>query len=202
MRPVRLIALFLALLAALPAAAQMSLGEPVATAGPILTLDQNRLYSDSRYGRQTQADIDAEAKALAAENRNLEAALEAEETALAERRSSLPAAEFQTLAQAFDAKVRDIRRARDTKARDLSMRQDQSQRMFLEKVVPVLNQIRTEMGAELILDRASVIWSSPNIDITDLAIQRIDQTLLDTGTAPEPELEPAADPAPAAAGQD
>ena len=202
MRPLRLIALFVALLAALPAAAQMSLGEPVATAGPILTLDQNRLYSDSRYGRQSQADIDAEAKALAAENRDLEAALEIEEKALAERRSSLPAEEFQTLAQAFDAKVRDIRRARDTKARDLSMRQDQSQRIFLEKVVPILNQIRTEMGAELILDRASVIWSSPSIDITDLAIQRIDQTMLDAGTTPEPESEPAADPAPAAAGQD
>lgn len=178
--------------------AQMSLGEPVATVGPILTLDQNRLYADSLYGRQSQAEIDAEAKALSAENRNLEAALEAEETALAEQRSTLPAAEFQILAEAFDAKVKDIRRARDARARDLSVRQDQSQRAFLEKVVPILNQIRTEMGAELILDRASVIWSSPTIDITDLAIQRIDQALL----APQAVSEPDADPAPAASGQD
>lgn len=194
MRPFCLIALSLGLLAACPAAAQMSLGEPVATAGPILTLDQNRLYADSRYGRQTQAAIDAEAKALAAENRRLEAALEAEEAALAERRPGLPAAEFQTLARAFDAKVKEIRRARDARARDLSMRQEQSQQAFVEKVVPILNQIRTEMGAELILDRALVIWSSPSIDITDLAIERIDRTLPDTGTVPEP----AADPPPAA----
>ena len=194
MRPFCLIALSLGLLAACPAAAQMSLGEPVATAGPILTLDQNRLYADSRYGRQTQAAIDAEVKALAAENRRLEAALEAEEAALAERRPGLPAAEFQTLAQAFDAKVKEIRRARDARARDLSMRQEQSQQAFVERVVPILNQIRTEMGAELILDRALVIWSSPTIDITDLAIERIDRTLPDTGTVPEP----AADPPPAA----
>jgi len=194
MRPFCLIALSLGLLAACPAWSQMSLGEPVATAGPILTLDQNRLYADSRYGRQTQAAIDAEAKALVAENRSLEAALEAEEAALAERRPGLPAAEFQALAQAFDAKVTDIRRERDAKARELSQRQEQSQRAFLQKVVPILNQIRTEMGAELILDRALVIWSSPTIDITDLAIGRIDGALLNTGTVPER----AADPAPAA----
>lgn len=193
-----LLAVAFGLFAAHPGQAQMSLGEPVATVGPILTLDQNRLYADSLYGRQSQAEIDAEAKALSAENRNLEAALEAEETTLAAQRSTLPAAEFQILAEAFDAKVKDIRRARDARARDLSVRQDQAQRAFLEKVVPILNQIRTEMGAELILDRASVIWSSPNIDITDLAIQRIDQALLATPAVSEPD----ADPAPAATGQD
>jgi Skp family chaperone for outer membrane proteins len=198
MRLIRLTALALGLLAAHPGLAQMSLGEPVATVGPILTLDQNRLYADSRFGRQTQAEIDAEAKALSAENRDLEAALEAEETALAAQRASLPAAEFQTLAEAFDSKVRDIRRARDARARDLSLRQDQSQRAFLEKVVPILNEIRSELGAELILDRASVIWSSPTIDITDLAIQRIDQALL----APVAGSPAPSDPAPADDGQD
>jgi Skp family chaperone for outer membrane proteins len=193
-----LLAVAVGLLAAQPGLAQMSLGEPVATVGPILTLDQNRLYADSLYGRQTQGEIDAEAKSLSAENRDLEAALEAEETALAAQRATLPATEFQVLAEAFDAKVKDIRKARDARARDLSARQDQSQRAFLERVVPILNQIRTEMGAELILDRASVIWSSPTIDITDLAIQRIDKALL----APPDVSEPDADPAPAAGGQD
>jgi Skp family chaperone for outer membrane proteins len=193
-----LLAVAFGLLAAQPGLAQMSLGEPVATVGPILTLDQNRLYADSLYGRQTQGEIDAEAKSLSAENRDLEAALEAEETALAAQRATLPATEFQVLAEAFDAKVKDIRKARDARARDLSARQDQSQRAFLERVVPILNQIRTEMGAELILDRASVIWSSPTIDITDLAIQRIDMALL----APPDVSLPDADPAPAAGGQD
>jgi Skp family chaperone for outer membrane proteins len=191
MHLIRLLALGLGLLAAQPGLAQLSLGEPVATAGPILTLDQNRLYADSRFGLQTQGAIDAEARALSAENRDLEAALEAEETALAAQRSSLSAAEFQTLAGAFDAKVKGIRKARDARARDLSLRQDQSQRAFLQKVVPILNQIRTEMGAELILDRSSVIWSSPNIDITDLAIQRIDQALLAPPAGSDPGSGPA-----------
>ena len=195
---IRCLALALGLLSTQPALAQLSLGEPVATAGPILTLEVSRIYADSRFGRQTKAKIDADVKTLAAENRNLEVALEAEETALAERRTSMPAAEFQVLAQAFDAKVRDIRQARDAKVRDLSMRQDQAQRAFLDKVKPVLDQIMAEMGAVLIIDRASVILFSPGIDITDLAIRRIDETLLSTGTVPEPD----ADPAPAAGGQD
>ena len=59
-----LLAVAFGLFAPQPGLAQMSLGEPVATVGPILTLDQNRLYADSLYGRQSQAEIDAEAKAL------------------------------------------------------------------------------------------------------------------------------------------
>jgi Skp family chaperone for outer membrane proteins len=78
------------------------------------------------------------------------------------------------------------------------MRQDQAQQAFLDEVGPVLDQILTEMGAELIIDRASVILASPSIDITDLAIRRIDETLLPTGTVAEPD----AGPAPAGSGQD
>lgn len=163
----------------------MSLGEPVALPTPILTLDQNRLYTGSRFGQQMLAETDAAAKALAAENRDIEAALEAEETALAERRAALPPAEFQQLAQTFDAKVREIRRARDARARDLAARQDQSQRAFLEKVGPVLAQILIEKGADLILDRSSIIISSSRIDITDLAIARIDASLMPAPAKPE-----------------
>lgn len=191
MRLLRLIAVSFCLLQAVPAGAQMSLGEPVSTVGPILTLDQNRLYTDSRSGRQTQAEIDAEAKALASENRKLESALEVEETSLVERRANLSAAEFQALAEAFDEKVKDIRKARDAKVRDLAARQDESRRAFLQKVGPVLEQIQTEMGADLILDRSAVIWSSARIDITDMAIARIDAAL----PAPPPAEAAPADPA-------
>jgi Skp family chaperone for outer membrane proteins len=187
MRRLRLSALVLCLATlAQPGQAQMSLGEPVAGPTPILMLDQNRLYTNSRFGQKMLAETDAAAKALAAENRAIEAALEAEETALAERRASLPPAEFQKLAQAFDARVRDIRRDRDAKVRDIAAQQEQSQRAFLEKVGPVLAQILIEMEADLILDRSAIILSSSRIDITDLAIARIDASLM-----------PPANPAPA-----
>jgi len=174
-------------LGAAPALAQMSLGEPVAAAGAqVLILDSNRLYTASRYGRRMLAETEAEGRALASENRDLEAALEAEEKALADRRAALPPAEFQALAQTFDAKVREIRRARSAKERDFEERKDQSQRAFFQRVLPVLNQILEESGADVILDRSAAIITTARVDITDLAIARIDATLPNAAAGPAP----------------
>jgi hypothetical protein len=60
----------------LPGLAQVTLGQPVEGTG-ILTLDQNRLYTGSRYGQRMLAEIDRQVKALQQENRRLETDLEA-----------------------------------------------------------------------------------------------------------------------------
>ena len=166
-----------------PAPAQ-TVPEAGAQRSPILTLDQNRLYADSRFGQQMLAQIEDELRTLQAENRRIEADLEAEERALTERRASLPPEEFRALAEAFDEKVKGIRSARDAKARDLTARRDAQQKRFLDTAVPILAQIMQELSADAIVDRSVVILSFDRIDITDLAISRIDAAL-------------AADPAPA-----
>ena len=179
-----------------PAAAQVSLGEavtpPAAVPTGIVILDQDRLYRDSRFGQRMLAAIDAQLKTLQTENRSLEADLEAEEKSLTARRPTLPAEEFQALAKAFDIKVKGIRTARDAKSRDLAAQRDTAQKTFLKTAVPVLARILTEQNAAAIVDRSAVILSFDRIDITDLAIARIDAQLLDATPAPQP-----APPAPA-----
>jgi Skp family chaperone for outer membrane proteins len=168
---------------------------------PILTLDQDRLYADSRFGQRMLGQIDEELRALQAENRQIEADLETEERALTDRRASLPPEEFRALADAFDDKVQQIRAARDAKARDLAARRDAQQQRFLETAVPILAQIMQELSADAIVDRSVVILSFDRIDITDLAISRIDAALATEAAPAEgapPEAAPEA-PAPAPA---
>lgn len=168
------------------------------TPAPVLTIEQERLFTDTQYGRAVQARIETSALALQAENRRIDDALEAEEKALTERRVSLPPEEFRPLAEVFDAKVEGIRAAQEAKGRALSAERDRERQKVLEAALPILTGLMQEMGAVAILRKETVFLSFERNDVTDAAIQRIDQLLGDGSTpvAPTPPQVPENPPAP------
>ena len=144
---------------------------------PVLTLDQDRLFADSAIGKRVQADIEAASRALAAENRVIEAKLTAEEQDLTTRRPALAPEEFRKLADDFDARVVAARKAQDDKLAALGARRDAERQGFYAAVAPVLGDLVREAGAVAILDSRAVVLSADRIDITDAAIARIDARL-------------------------
>lgn len=189
---------------------------------PILVIDQERLFSDSRLGERISSEIEAATETLAAENRRIEAELVAEELSLTERRGGLPPEEFRALADAFDAKVQRLRAEQDEKERALQARGEAERQAFLNSILPVLGAIARERGAVAILDRRAVFLSAERIDVTDEAISRLNAAIDQQGrplqdedatppgedaidTAPPAETGapgPAPAPAPAPAGTD
>jgi len=165
------------LLSAAPGQAQQ-LGLPQTA---ILTVETDRLFADSAFGRRTANEIEAESAVLAAENRRKEAELTAEEKDLTERRSEMEPEAFRALADAFDEKVQTIRREQDAKARALNQKADKARTEFLRAARPVLEALMREAGAGVILERSSVFLSANATDITDLAIARIDAAIGDGG---------------------
>lgn len=152
---------------------------------PLLTLDQNRLFVESAFGRAAlQRDRDA-TQALDDENARIEAALIAEEQELTDRRATLPTEEFAALASAFDAKVERIRDEQDAKFRDLSRLRDEDRKAFLRAIGPVLGKLMNEKGAVAIIDKQTLILSLSAIDVTDVAIARVDAALGPGLIAPE-----------------
>ncbi len=164
---------------------------------PILTLDQDRLFSDSIFGKAVIARHQADVDALLAENRRIEAALEAEELDLTERRATLPPADFQSLATAFDAKAEDIRNAQNAKDRAIAQRLEAERQRFYQAAAPVLADILREAGAMAIIDKRAIVLSFDAIDMTPSAVARLDAVLGDGSTpAPAEDTAPAAsDPA-------
>lgn len=164
---------------------------------PILMMDRDRLFAETLYGRAVEAQFQADSQTLIAENLRLEQALEEEERALTDKRASLPAAEFQSLATAFDQKTEAIRAAQDQKSRAITSKREQDQQRFLQAAIPVLGDLMREAGAVAIFDQNTVILSLRGVDITDAAIARIDAVLGDGSGPAVPQQAPAADPAPA-----
>ncbi|MGB8813208.1 MAG: OmpH family outer membrane protein [Paracoccaceae bacterium] len=168
-----------------PPAAPSETTAPVASPrSPVLTITQDRLFSGTLYGQAVQARIEAASQALQAENRKIEADLEAEESNLTTRRATLPPAEFRALADAFDTKVEGIRTAQDAKARALAKSQEQGRQLFFDTAVPILAALMAELGAVAILNKEAIVLSFDTIDITDRAIVRIDAVLGDGSKLP------------------
>lgn len=185
-----------------PVAAQQ-----IAQTAQVLTLDQDRLFAESRFGRAVAARVEAETQALAAENRKIDAALEAEERDLTERRATTEPAAFRALGAAFDAKAEDLREAQRAKGRGLIRSREEERQLFSQAVGPVLAELMTDKGALVILDDSAVVLSFSRIDVTDDAIARLDAVLGDGSNRqmpqalplplPEPESPPIPrDPAP------
>ncbi|MGF6862261.1 Skp family chaperone for outer membrane proteins [Rhodobacteraceae bacterium MBR-64] len=156
-----------------------SLGQAVTDGpiSPILTIDQDRLFQGSLYGKQVAEELEALSNDLAVENRGIEAQLTQEERALTALRPSLTPQEFTARADAFDARVEDIRRRQDAKGRDLARRHDLARAAFIQSVLPVLSAMMRERGAVAILNAQAIFLSFGTIDITDAAIERLDERI-------------------------
>ena len=160
-----------------------SLAQQAPPAPQVVTLDQDRLYSASRFGQALEARSLAATQELAAENRQIEADLSAEEAALTTKRAQVSVEAFAALAAAFDVKVERIRAEQEAKARDLVTSRDAGRQQFFQAAVPVLAALMQDLGAYAILNHDAVVLSFDSIDVTDRAIAALDAKLGD-GSAP------------------
>lgn len=151
---------------------------------PVLTIDSERVFLESAFGKRVAAEIEERGAGLAAENRQIEADLEAEELRLTELRATTPAEEFRALADAFDRKVQETRLAQAAKGRAINALLDQEREVFLTAAAPVLERLMRKADAAVILERRSVFVSANAIDITQMAIALLDETL-GSGEAPK-----------------
>lgn len=179
--------------------------EPIVVSSPVqaqavsvVTVDQDRLFAGSAWGRRMQAEFEQSGNALADENERLAAQLSDEEAKLTQQRAALDPAEFRRLAEAFDARATEIRRERAQAVQDLNTRIDTEQAAFFQAVVPLIGQMMQERGAVLVLDRRTALLSAEGIDITSELIARVDAELGDG--ADRPAATPTTDPAPAGDG--
>jgi len=161
---------------------------------PILTLNQERLFASSAFGQRVRRTQEVNSVALAAENRQIEAALEEEEQKLTEDRATMDPEAFRALAEDFDVRVTAIRRAQVDKRNELQRLSETERARFFELAYPVLFELVQETGALAILNQSAVILSARQIDVTELAIARVNAAFGEAPLAPEPAAIPAPRP--------
>lgn len=148
----------------------------------ILTVDLEALFEGSEFRRSFDSAYQSAAQELLAENLRIEEALTSEERSLAERRPDMDPVEFRAEADAFAAKVDEIRAAQDAKEAQLDSMLSDARQAFISAASPVLGEIMRERGAVVILDRRTVFMTRSTVDVTEAAIERINAEIGDGTT--------------------
>ncbi|WP_176518617.1 OmpH family outer membrane protein [Rhodobacter maris] len=168
---------------------------------PVLTLDFERLFETTLWGKRIIADLTRDRDALRAENNRISDALVAEEKALTDRRATLAPEAFRAEADAFDERATGIRAAQKAKDQALSQGLAQHRQSFYAAVAPLMDEVLARRGAVVLLDRRAIIRGLEAADITDDLAALVDARLgtgpaedqgADPGSAPETIQNPAA----------
>ncbi|RJE81338.1 OmpH family outer membrane protein [Paracoccus sp. JM45] len=155
---------------------------------PILTLDQDMLYLSSDWGTRAQTQLEAEGDVIAAENERLTQLLSSEEARLTEQRSTLPPAEFRTLAENFDLRATEVRRERAQAVQQLNSWAEADRSAFFRAALPIMGQVMQDRGAVAVLDRRTLFVSLDAIDVTSDLIEVLNTELGDgKGAVPLPD---------------
>lgn len=141
---------------------------------PILTIDRDRLFAGSAWGRRIQAGLTQQGSDLSQENERLVQKFSEEEEELTRLRDTLPAEEFRIRADEFDRRVVEVRRQRDLALQNLQQLSQKQRDTFYEAVMPVIAKLMLERQAAIVLDERVVLIQAQSVDVTDELIARID----------------------------
>ena len=166
--------------------AGFSLGEPAVSGPALRTIDDERLFRESRFGLRVAAEIERASRALEAENDQLLADLTARELELTELRATKPLDEFRAAAAAFDQQAEDVRRAQAEKRQRLVQFEEAERRRFFNLISAILQDVLARIGGQILIDARAVVIGVPGLDMTDDAIEAIDAAIDDGGAAPFP----------------
>ena len=144
-----------------------------------MTIDISRIARDTLFGQRVIEDFENAQNELVEANTTIQNDLEAEEQSLVELRKNLAPVEFRKLAVEFDEKANSIRKERAELENALFQARDESISELLRLSVPYLQEIMLSYQASIIVDRRNIVLSNPMIDITEQAIQLINDNLGD-----------------------
>ena len=147
----------------------------------LFTVDMTKLLRSSEFGKNIIAANNIARKKLQSENEELEKKLLLEEKELSELRKTLSVEEFRPKALEFDKRVSTIRAEQGKKEEILNKKVRKEETDFFKRIYPLLYEILIERGGLILVDQRNIILWDNSVDITDDAIQVINQALRSDG---------------------
>lgn len=159
--------------AALPASGDGAAGR-IAASG-IAVVSRERILREARAARGLREAEEALAQHLQRQIDTTKAAFAAEEEELARMRGTLADAEFEARVTDFDRRVRLARRNAQERAAALQKSFQDARAAIAGALPPLLERLRVDAGAMVVLNAEQVLALDPALDLTDRAIVLLDQ---------------------------
>ncbi|MEM0986055.1 MAG: OmpH family outer membrane protein [Pseudomonadota bacterium] len=172
---------FKRLSAALTTLVAIALVAPVALAQTkIIVIDQARIEAESKAGQSLRSALGTiegqmqnEMAPMATDFQSKQSALQAKAANMTPEAMQADAA-LQEEAKAIQTQAAQIARERDVRATELRMTTGKASMAYREALLPVLEAVMAEEGADIILDASQVVLAGDAVDVTAKAIAKLD----------------------------
>ncbi|QSF53114.1 OmpH family outer membrane protein [Brevundimonas fontaquae] len=136
-----------------------------------------RLLAQSSAGQAVEARMQQLAQEVQGELQPYATSIQSDAQQLQASGSSLPADQLQQRRQALQQRAQEAQQLEATRENELRYTLGMQRQAITEAVSPILTALYQEKGCGLLLDRESVFMMNPAMDVTDLAIQRLNAAL-------------------------
>ncbi|GAW39910.1 Outer membrane protein [Brevundimonas sp. SH203] len=136
-----------------------------------------RLLAQSSAGQAVETRMQQLAQEVQGELQPYATAIQSEAQQLQTSGASLSADQLQQRRQALQQRAQEAQQLEATRENELRYTLGMQRQAITEAVSPILTALYQEKGCGLLLDRESVFMMNPAMDLTDLAIQRLNTAL-------------------------
>ncbi|MFO1068271.1 MAG: OmpH family outer membrane protein [Geminicoccaceae bacterium] len=186
-----LLALMLGLAAAVPAVP--ALAQQAVPAAVVVIVDYARILRDAKAAQAIRDQIDARRKVYQDQIAKEEKRLYDADKELAKQRSVMAADKFAEKRKAFEQDVVGVQRIAQQRRRELDQVATAALGEVRNALVELVGTLADERGFNIVLPSSAVLLFSPEIDMTDEVLKRLDEKL-PTVKVPAKAPEPAAAP--------
>ncbi|WP_417229437.1 OmpH family outer membrane protein [Brevundimonas sp.] len=136
-----------------------------------------RLLAQSTAGQAVQARMEQLSQEVQGELTPYATSIQSEIQTLQTSGASLSEAERNSRSQALQQRIQEAQQLEQTRENELRYTLNEQRRLISVAVEPILVAIYQERGCGILLSRESVFMMNPAMDVTDLAIQRLNTAL-------------------------
>jgi len=136
-----------------------------------------RLLAQSTAGQAVQARMTQLSQEVQGELTPYATQIQSEIQTLQTSGASLSEAERNSRSQALQQRIQEAQQLEQTRDNELRYTLGEQRRLISVAVEPILVAIYQERGCGILLSRESVFMMNPAMDVTDLAIQRLNTAL-------------------------
>ncbi len=169
-----------------------------ATPTVIVVVSMDVILSQSQVGKSVATQLQSYSTALQAEAKKSNDSIQAEAKKLSKDRALMQPADFNKKVTALQQREGDLQRRMGEKGQELQLAEQKARSQIDQALGPIITDIMTKNGANVVLEKGSTLITTPELDITPEVLRRLNEKLTQLTVKPIP-LASLQQPAPAGA---
>ncbi len=165
---------------AIAVSAPLAIVSEAAAQSTVVVIDQGKILRDSKAGQDIRTKLQAIQNQMQGELQPTATQLQTEGDAIEAKTATMTPeamradAALKTEVENYARKANDFNRRRQITGQELQLTERAAYGQLLQALEPVLQEVFNEKGANVMLDRSSIVFADDGTDVTALVISKLD----------------------------